>query len=1085
MAEASFNRRPTQSSRLANKSVNMKDAKRNVPSNKSVMSPLLSTLDRWIDNTVHPSASGGSTDYSSSSDEHGFQSEDETITFIEEDESAFTSNYSSVGSKLDRTSCHARRASPMYPESVADTTFSAVDRSIQSSIEPSVQSSMGGSSTQSSVEQSVQSYVEASVQQIYDTRELRKPKLSSRELFDKNRPSSIRERLMQGENRQLSEELHKSPNETGSAKGRQVPLNEIVTRGGPTAKKPKIWNKLKSKKWTKKAKKRSMHGSPSYEPSQDDRSEVTESVVPDVTTSPEAKAVVRTDSFAKSHASGGAETETLTKESSDLACYKNPQLSLPEKSMNPLSGDDDLASTQGYEVTFEDSLQAWKSKLSAKLSFLPWVKSEQERRLAEVKVVSKKSATDSLAREGNSRAAEGEIEKKITKRNSNKVVKSTIPANLPIPPSQKPDESQDLKQEEGKGKGEGNIRKADTVLSFARPRSFNPLQRSANKKSGKTANVSFSKDTKSKALQSASKGKPKTGSVISGGTVETCSTSHSSTKLLGSQEYECNGAPLKSSTQECSSPQVLEQPPPKRIPIITQKSETCSSTQGTMDLPTNREVGGNCNEQEDKLVEIALVPHPITCDVEPDDKIQTKGRSLQRKENNVRSGPARKRRTFGFLRKRLSQEVKPRQTRQRASTEFVPSTTQATSSSMPIVGDHQDNNSTVDREDKSTSNESHKTNNNLDLSCYSASTVRRGNASTPDNTTPSNIGTSPRKTLSKGVKSRQSGQRASAASVSSATQATSSSVPIVGDHQDNNSIFDREDKSKSNERHKTNNNLDISCDSASTVRRGNEFTPNNMTSSKIGASPTAEQRASTRSPKAPASTVSSQRNASPAAKRLVASLNKSDKNMMATGGRIRSLSCAVPTTPTRKSLLVAGTAVAAKQRSPLAKKAAHYTEKINARRKDETKDDHPVLTKPPYVKQEANELQEIVNHIKKKKLLEIQKSRSKDSTSSDSSPELRWQNSLLGSSPENGSTPKSAARSKSGSRSSRKKDWTVSDEKRMLQAMNKVVQRRLKELEVTGDDVHDESQTEVKAQDQGCWMGSFFQCGTGSVQQVS
>jgi hypothetical protein len=857
-----------------NRSMNMKDAKGN-----NSVNPLLSALDRWMDNTVYLSASGGSTDYSSD-------------------------------------------------ESVAGSALSTVGRS------------MGLPSVQSSFDQSVQTSVEESIQQIYDTRELRKPKLSSRKLFNKNRPLSIRERLMQGEFRQQSEEGRKSPNEPASAKGIQVHnMNDsLCATGIPSAKTPKLWNRFKSKRRTKVEPEISMQGIPSYQPIKDDISVVTESVFPDLTSIPEAKAVARTDSAAESHASGVVETETLTKESSDLACNKKLQLSLPEKNMNPLAGDDDLVSTQGYEAFFTHSLQNSRSKLSAKLSFLPWVKSE----LADVKVVSTKSATDSLAREENARAAEGEIGIEAPgERDSNKVEKSNIPTNLPLSRNQKFDESQDLKWEEDKGKGERDNRKAGIF-----PRSFNPLKRSASKKSGKTATVCFSKDTKFNVLRSAWKGEPRTNAVSCGrSTAETCSLT-CSTKLLDSQENECKGAPQKSSTQECSSPQttvsasqgsnkmkdtsfkpaqLLAQSPPKCIPLIMQKSEPCS----------------------------------------PDDKMKTKGRSLQRKEKSVRSAPAQqKRRMTGFLRKRLSQEVESPQTGQSAST--------------------------------------------------------------------------------------------STESVPSATQATSSILPNIGDHQDKNAIVHREHKSKYNESHKSDNNIASIWCCACTTGRGNESTPKSMASSKIRASPTAEQEVSTGSPKAPAPTVSSPRNSSPAVKRLVASLKKSDKEIIT--ARRGNLS-------PRKSLLDATTAVeskkAAKQKSPLAKKTAHYTAKINARGKNETKTHHPVLTKPPHLKQDANGFQEMILQMIKKKRL-------------GSSAELRYRQSpLLDSSPENGSTPKSAARFTSGSRSSRKKGWTVSDEKRILQAMNNV-QMRLKELEATGDDVHENETEEVRAQGQGCWMGSCF-----------
>lgn len=1018
----------------------MKDAKRNTP-----FHTLLSVLDRWIDRP----ASGGSTDCSSNEDE------DETITFIEEDGSAFYINSSTIGTKLDRISLHARKASPAH---------SAVGQSIQSYMGSSAQSSMSRSSAQSSFEQSVQSSVEESsiqqsIQQIYDTREWRRPILMSQKRFDKNRRESIRERLMQGENRRQSEEGRKSTNEAASAKGIQLPMNDIFATGVSSAETPKLLNNYKSKRWTKDAKKRSIHNIPScipsYESILDDISVVTGSVSPDMNTILGAKAVVGTDSAAKSHASGGFEAETFTEGSSDLACNKKLQLSLPEKNTNPLSGDADLASTQACELVFENSLHTsksskfsilpsvksefaevkvvskksatdslareessrsaesgiekdvterdslpggddddlastqgcglvfgntlhdskssmlsflpWvksefaevkvvrkkrvidelvreensraaegeiekdgterdslsgdddlasnqgrerglenslhnsKSKLPSKLSFLPWVKSEFE----EVKAVSKKSATDSLAREEDLRVAEGEIEKEVTERalnraakstipaylpisqrDSNRAVKATIPANLPVPLSQRPDKSQTLKREADKRTGERDNRKADIVPCLTMRRSFNPLKRSARKKSGKTTGC-FSNDPKSEAPRSVSKGKPKKSPAFSMGSVETCSTSHGSTLPSDSQENKCKGTPQKHSTQEYSYPQTtvsaaqgrnkmkpaqsLEQPPRKCVPLTTQKSELCGPIQETMDKPVNEEIGANRKEQEGKLVKIALVPHPITTDVELDDKIRAKGSSLQRKEKSVRFAPAQKRRMFGFLRKRSSQEVKsPQGKRASTSAESVPSVTQATSSIMPIVDDHHDNNSIVDREFKSKSNECHKTN-----ECY---------------------------------------------------------------------------------------NFESSWYSASTVRRENKPTPKDMTPSKIGAT----------------STVSSLgKSSSAAAKQLVTRLQKFDKE------------------------------IAAKPMSPLVEETAHYlpTAKISARGKEETKADDPVLF--PYLKQEADELQEMIT------------------------------------------------------------------EKRMLQAMSEVVQLRLKELEFTGDNVR-ENEADAKAKAQGGWMDSFF-----------
>ena len=259
------------------------------------MNPLLSVLDRWIDaNASNRSASVGSTDCSSNDDE------DETITFIERDGSASSSNPSTIGTKLDRISFHARGARPTYIESI--------DRSIQSSMGPSAQSSMGRSSAQSSPEQSVQ---EASIHQMYDTRELRKVKLTSRKLFDKNRSGSIRERLIQAKNRQQSEEGRKTKTKKNAVKETQLPMNGIFVMGTSSARKPEISNKYKSKRWTKGANKRSMQNMiPSWV--------VTESVLPDLTIILEEKAVMGTDhSTAKSYVSSGVETETPTKESAD------------------------------------------------------------------------------------------------------------------------------------------------------------------------------------------------------------------------------------------------------------------------------------------------------------------------------------------------------------------------------------------------------------------------------------------------------------------------------------------------------------------------------------------------------------------------------------------------------------------------------------------------------------------------------------------------------------------------------------------------------------------------------------------------
>jgi hypothetical protein len=238
-----------------------------------------------------------------------------------------------------------------------------------------------------------------------------------------------------------------------------------------------------------------------------------------------------------------------------------------------------------------------------------------------------------------------------------------------------------------------------------------------------------------------------------------------------------------------------------------------------------------------------------------------------------------------------------------------------------------------------------------------------------------------------------------------------------------------------------------------------------MPSSKIGAGPTAEQKVSTGSPKAPASTVSSPINASPAAKRLVASLKESDKEKTTT--RRGNLS---PLYSCHSGLLLDATTTfeskqAAKKLSPLAKKTAHYTAKINAREKDETKE-------------VSNEIQKV------KELLQIPKSKRMDPPALESLAELYGRHSsLLEISPEKGPTPKSAASITSGSRTSRKKGWTGSDEKRMLQAMSEIVQQRLKELEVTRDGVR-VAEGDVKEQELGLWMRSFFQCGTGNGQQI-